>query len=249
MEKPLKCHLPPCDYICFKASEMKRHFISVHNGKKAFKCDSCKYQSHEMSDLKRHVRSLHDQDKALKCGKCDYSSSRKDQLKKHIESVHEKDKQLKCKICDYSSSRKDCLSEHIKKHHEKIETWNCRICEYTCCKCEKCDYICPQKSTMTKVHEKRKSYKCKTSGYKCEFSSSDMNILLKHIHVIHKGKTLLRCDICDYTCRYNDTMKKHTSSVHEKKARIQMQFLQLYMQQKDSPFCSHFFVSWRKKKL
>ena len=98
---------------------MKTHVVSVHEGKKPFKCDICDYNCSQKSVMNRHVASVHQEKKPFKCNICDYSCFQKKDMKKHIASVHEGKKPFKCDICDYSSSQKGNLKTHVASFHEE----------------------------------------------------------------------------------------------------------------------------------
>ena len=68
-------------------------------------------------NLNKHIESVHDGKKAFKCNICDASFSQKGNLNVHIDSVHEEMKPFKCKICDASFSRKATLKRHIESVH------------------------------------------------------------------------------------------------------------------------------------
>ena len=60
-----------------RANIYKRHVVSVHEGKKLFKCERCEYSFSRNTSLKRHVASVHEGKKAFNCKKCDYGCSKK----------------------------------------------------------------------------------------------------------------------------------------------------------------------------
>ena len=46
-----KCEV--CDYSCSQKGDLKKHVISVHEGKKPFKCEVCDYSCAKNSIMKR----------------------------------------------------------------------------------------------------------------------------------------------------------------------------------------------------
>ena len=46
---------------------MKKHAATVHEGKKAFKCDICKTDFTSKHDMKGHIKTFHEENKPFKC--------------------------------------------------------------------------------------------------------------------------------------------------------------------------------------
>ena len=76
--------------------------------------------------MTRHIESVHEGRKAFKCDICDHSFTHKYKLKGHIESVHEGKKEFKCDICDQSFSKKYHFKRHMASIHEgkQRSKWN-----------------------------------------------------------------------------------------------------------------------------
>ena len=107
----------------FSKSTEKRHFVSVHQGEKSFKCDICDYSCSQKSTM---LHQFMKGKKPLKCEICDYSCSQKNIMKTHVVSVHEGKKPFKCNICDHSFSKKQNLNTHV---HEEKKLFKCNICD------------------------------------------------------------------------------------------------------------------------
>ena len=58
-----------------------------------------------------------------------------------------------------------------------------------------------------------KLFTCGTPNYKSSMNS----IIRNHVESVKKQKTILTCEICDFTCRYKNSMKKHVASAHRGK--------------------------------
>ena len=56
-----------------------------------------------------------------------------------------------------------------------------------------------------------KLFTCATPNYKSSMNS----IIRNHVESVKKQKTILTCEICDFTCRYKNSMKKHVASAHK----------------------------------
>ena len=63
------------------------------------------------------------------------------------------------------------------------------------------------------VHDGMKSHIC----HICDFKTSLVGNLNKHIESVHEGKKPYKCSICDFSCSLNGNLKQHIQSVHEKK--------------------------------
>ena len=91
--------------------------VSVHEGNKLFKCESCDYTCGVENDMYQHVTSVHEGKKPLKCQSCDYTCDLTSGMQQHVASVHEGKKTGKiCKStwlgieCQIIS----CVNVHIK---------------------------------------------------------------------------------------------------------------------------------------
>ena len=45
----------------FWKEQLEKHFASVHEGKKPFKCEVCDYRSSQKGGLKKHVALVHEE--------------------------------------------------------------------------------------------------------------------------------------------------------------------------------------------
>ena len=88
-----------------------------------------------------------------------------------------------------------------------------------CCekyKCNKCDYKCPCKSSLTKhikqVHDKIKDNECP----ECDFKCSTNGHLQRHIKSVHDKIKDYECPECDFKCCVNSSLSKHIKQVHDK---------------------------------
>ena len=63
-----------CETIFKDTRTLKRHIVSVHEGKKPFECEICEKRFSVMYELNRHTTSVHERNKPFKCEMCDYKS-------------------------------------------------------------------------------------------------------------------------------------------------------------------------------
>ena len=79
------------------------HKLKEHDENKPFTCDICNATFTRKDSLKRHSVSVHEGKKPLKPFKCDICSAAfpaKSKLKTHFAEAHEGKKPIKCDICD-----------------------------------------------------------------------------------------------------------------------------------------------------
>ena len=60
------------------------------------------------------------------------------------------------------------------------------------------------------VHPEEKSFKCEI----CEYSSSDDNLLKKHLASVHKRKNVLICDFCKENFSQQSKLRAHINRLH-----------------------------------
>ena len=63
------------------------------------------------------VTSVHEEKKAFKCDICDYSCSQKSNMNKHVKSVHAGKKPLKCDMCEFSCSQRSSVNRHVERRN------------------------------------------------------------------------------------------------------------------------------------
>ena len=69
---------------------MKRHVSTVHEVKKAFKCDVCNAEFKSKRGMKDHIiTSIHEGKKQFKCDICNFNFGQRSNLDQHVATVHE----------------------------------------------------------------------------------------------------------------------------------------------------------------
>ena len=75
-----------CNYKTTKASDLRKHIKSMHEGVK-YPCNQCQYQSSNLSNLYKHIKSIHEGVK-YPCDQCSFKATQMIHLKGHIKSNH-----------------------------------------------------------------------------------------------------------------------------------------------------------------
>ena len=63
-----------CNYKTTKASDLRKHIKSMHEGVK-YPCNQCQYQSSNLSNLYKHIKSIHEGVK-YPCDQCSFKASK-----------------------------------------------------------------------------------------------------------------------------------------------------------------------------
>ena len=101
---------------CILARHKK--LMHTQTQQKEHKCVQCHKAFFAKSDLKRHFLSVH-QGVTFKCKQCDKELNSKDSLLRHEKYVHSNGdaKVYNCDRCTYSTIYKQCFQRHIKNRH------------------------------------------------------------------------------------------------------------------------------------
>ena len=125
-----------CKATSFNRKFMKIHFKQEHRGQNPWKCFNCSKEFSRNEKLKRHILSVHEGKKIKRsaskrpkqdhngqnmCLFCKKIFTRKENVKRHFELVHV-GKKSKCSLCDKSFARKDRLKKHMRIFHDGKKT-------------------------------------------------------------------------------------------------------------------------------
>uniref|UniRef100_A0A3P9DBK6 C2H2-type domain-containing protein n=1 Tax=Maylandia zebra TaxID=106582 RepID=A0A3P9DBK6_9CICH len=110
-EKPHSC--ADCGMCFFKASALRRHFLS-HTGEKPFKCTLCESCFSRSEGLKRHMRS-HTGERPYKCIICGKQFYSRQDLNIHG-LTHTGEKPHLCPVCGKGFSQLGNMKEHRRSH-------------------------------------------------------------------------------------------------------------------------------------
>ena len=173
------------------------HKRSVHN-RREFYCRECFFKFKLHSHLLRHYRSVHNFDMKKftnneisaeqtihSCTICDFTSIYKQNLSMHIKLKHSELKNdFHCDQCGSNFTLKTSLTRHILKVHGQAPEVACEFCDF------KTKFEHNLRRHKEQKHEiigkgigisGRKLYSCK----RCDFSTSDQNLMYSHNSTIH----------------------------------------------------------------
>mmetsp|Transcript_56539 Transcript_56539/g.138947 ORF Transcript_56539/g.138947 Transcript_56539/m.138947 type:complete len:439 (-) Transcript_56539:320-1636(-) len=86
LDRPHQCSVCLADFQ--SRSNLLRHRVEVHAGKKSHSCDVCGKRFSQKSNLQRHVRAVHLHDKPFSCTLCNVSCVTLANLKRHQKLKH-----------------------------------------------------------------------------------------------------------------------------------------------------------------
>lgn len=209
--KHVRCPFVRCTFRTNSHSNLKRHYIAVHAGKKMYSCTECDKTFSENGSLKRHVESVHQRVKVHTCRVCTKSFSRSDALKVHMRS-HEKETlcekrtpNLTCSHCGKTFATSSKLKRHIDNVHEKKKL-------HTCPQCQKCfSQKGHLKIHVAGVHEKKASHRCRY----CDKSFLQRGKLTRHVESVHENVRHV-CSLCAKSFSQKGTLTRHIAKVHKK---------------------------------
>ena len=212
-----------CDLKFKLKHHLKRHFSSVHDGKKfvdewkklknkknneKIQCPKCEIKI-APNNLKKHIKRVHDRIFPFLCNKCGYKATDKFAVKKHIESVHDGKRHI-CQICGIGVTSTIYLKKHITAVHEGIKAFKCSLCD------KKFSFKNALYTHNKSVHERKKSHMCA----QCGASFSRATTLSRHIKGVHEKETPYVCKICNHGFKQNGNLKYHMDTVHKEKENI-----------------------------
>eukprot|EP00092_Neocalanus_flemingeri_P042042 GFUD01045793.1.p1 GENE.GFUD01045793.1~~GFUD01045793.1.p1 ORF type:complete len:326 (-),score=56.87 GFUD01045793.1:19-996(-) len=138
---------------------------------------------------------------------CEYKSKTKNGLKRHIKVMHLNLVSYNCKQCDYATKFSQSLNAHVLGVHDKIDHF-----------CKFCDFKSTHKTTIyqhiKRVHENKEKQKCPD----CDYQSASNHQMRCHINGMHV-KIPLFCNQCKFETTWENCLRNHVRSVHEKEKR------------------------------
>ena len=211
-----------CQYECAGWNRMLIHLVS-HRGLRAklrntsivkniigvFRCPVCKKAFEKKGNMKGHYRKVHFKHNRV-CEVCGKTLAGVDEktFVRHVEKC--KNVQIQCEFCDYKTTVTANFRKHYKVHTG--EGFTCEICLAVYPTRQRYDVHC-----RTHAIDRPKSV-CEFCGQ--EFLSEDA--VRKHVQRFHVERTVqYGCPQCQYIGKMEIDLRKHISSVHNKKFKCE----------------------------
>ena len=108
-----------------------------------------------------------------------------------------------CEVCPYKASDYPSLLQHLAKH-PKSDVYKCVLCDYVTTR--QPSIIEHQNTHIRPTNAAARKYKCN----ECDYFTPDLGNLQTHLQKHNKhGELLLKCSDCGYSCKCEDTLRKH----------------------------------------
>ena len=183
----------------FKDEEsLRKHFISVHEGKEHFTCTMCNEAKFSRKDaLTKHQASVHGGG-SYQCKTCNSTIIGEYQFKLHLNS-HQQGTDIKCQLCPINTpsfGSKLFLDNHIKKVHSELNE-NCK----------------------NRYNKNVKAHVCPI----CNKAFTEDRNMKRHIQVVHEGKKLFHCQTCYQRFGSKQELIRHVL-IHDAQSKMAKNF-------------------------
>ena len=164
------------------------------------------------------VQESGDKVKRFQCDKCNFKTANKQSFDNHKMSCQNV---LKCNKCKFSAQHESLLQQHKNEIHKPKPSKKCSDCEYSA----KTENSLQQHRINThgapNIDGKNKEDLLQCDF--CEYSTSDPYDINLHEHKTHKSNTI-KCNMCDFTAKSEDILKKHHQVAMGHKKKIACKF-------------------------
>ena len=173
------------EYVCSKCKFVSRTESGMKRHEDIY-CEECQICLNDRVEYDVHM-SLH---KKCKSYKCEFKAKQSKELQEHVTEIHGR---FTCLLCRQECKDEDSLKVHQQSHEKKIE-----------------EVRKDEKEIEEVIHKT----KCQLCEYK-SMESSDINSHIKEKHInlevriSNEDQTVLKCDLCGYSCELQIQLKKH----------------------------------------
>ena len=196
-------------------SKAKRFFWinKERESERKYQCDKCNYGADTKWDMREHTLR-HDRDEVYFCFICEAGFCQVKSLQSHMRNVHKDE--IPCKYCGQKFTRNGNLLTHLQSHEEG--TWKPKIFQ-----CVHCGKELRDRPALAKHYQNEGPFHGKTC-IQCPQSTIEFETHLEHkahLDLMHGGRFLYVCGICDEVFENSVFKKRHRDEVHvrrEKKA-------------------------------
>ena len=161
----------------------------------------CKICNRKFINLKRHINTRHSKREKKTCTVCDMKFARKITLRTHFETQHNGKEKKKCNMCKYEAHKNSAITDHIERVHQG-KMLSCKDCSFQAKTKHYMQYH------MKSFHDGITTLKCDQSEFKFEYKAGSDRKMLIHKETMH-GKTIYKCDHCDYESKSRPYFTKH----------------------------------------
>ena len=164
-------------------------------------CKKCKKSFINTADLEKHMSEDHIILNVYNCTACTYKFTAAHELKNHFESLHTSPLSIACEKCDFKSCDDKEMKMHTQTMHKPI-TVDLTVQDHTSppsIACERCDYQSNDDNEM-KLH-------------------TQTNHMTPRVDLNVPDQRVIRCNMCDYKCRYTIQYKKHMAKEHNPESK------------------------------
>lgn len=170
-----------------RVSEVKKHYVKVHQAQPIYPCHACEYTSRTEKMYQAHRMSHLVEYPCQHCGKIFTQHSR---LVYHMNS-HTNQRKFECELCNKKFNTAQYVTTHKRKVHGDQE----KLLKYTC---ELCGMRFKYKNHL-QYHQKRHPTDENPLPYSCKYCSQRFMSRaeqLAHSNTIHAGEGDYVCHLC-----------------------------------------------------
>lgn len=236
-DQQLVCAL--CTEPFTSISLAEAHIRAYHFASTPYHCTQCPKKFPMKHKLNDHIKKAHEvvTGEEYLCDKCDRTFTKINTLKSHKASAH--GGVFPCELCGKVFTSRSSLNAHGRKMHEKIQYVVCEECG----KEFKSIYSLKDHIKLHVAPEDPEAFKCPEEG--CGKAFGRARALKNHTNNVHVGKPKnslcrfcpmkfynassvkqhenaahlnvkdLKCDQCDFTASYRNTLTNHIKTIHE----------------------------------